>query len=174
MDRELDRFTKDGYSKGRGLLMQASWFAISNLFFMKWWFPPKLRPFVLRRFGCRVGKNVFIRHRVRILWPWKLEIGDNSWLGEDLWILNLEPVKVGSNVCLSQEVILCTGSHNHKSPLFEYRNESIEIQDGVWLAVQVLVLPGVTIGKGASILARSIISHDVEPYSIVKNGITNR
>jgi len=169
VDRELSRFTQFGYDKGRNYMVQAVWFAASNLFFMSWWFPRKLRPVILRLFGAKVGQNVFIRHRVRILWPWKLSIGNDSWLGEDLWIQNLERVSIGNNVCLSQGVVLCTGSHDYKSISFEYRNAPIQIEDGVWLAVQSLVLPGVKIGKGATILARCQVSKDVEAYSTIRN-----
>ena len=167
MDRKLNQFTQVGYDKGRSYLVQALWFATSNLLFMTWWFPRKLRPAILRLFGGKVGQNVFIRHRVRILWPWKLTIGDDCWLGEDLWILNLEQVTIGNDVCLSQGVMLCTGSHDFKSVSFGYRNAPIEIEDGVWLAVRTLVLPGVKIGKGATILAQSKISKNVEPYSTI-------
>ena len=168
MDRELNLFTQRGYDKGRNYLAQALWFATLNLFFMKWWLPRKLRPVILRAFGASIGPNVFIRHRVRILWPWKLNIGSDCWLGEDLWILNLEQVEIGNNVCLSQGVMLCTGSHDYKSKSFGYRNAPIQIEDGAWLAVQSLVLPGVKIGKGATVLARCTVKKDVEPYSIIK------
>lgn len=167
-DRDLASFRQVGYDKGRSYFVQAIWFATMNLVFMKWWLPRRLRPLILRLFGAKIGKNVYIRHKVRILWPWKLEISDNSWLGEDLWVLNLEPVTIGSNVCLSQGVMLCTGSHNYKSTSFEYRNAPITIEDGVWLAVQSLVLPGVRVGRGSTILARSVLSKDVGPYSVVK------
>ena len=169
MDRELSKFTKDGYDKGRSYLVQALWFAVSNLFFMKWWLPRKLRPLILRAFGAKIGANAFIRHNVRVLWPWKLEVGDDCWLGEDLWILNLEKVTIGTNVCLSQSVLLCTGSHDYKSPSFGYRNAPITIGDGVWLAVGSLILPGVTIGKGATILARCKVSKNIDPYALIKN-----
>lgn len=168
IDRELSQFTQVGYDKGKNYLVQALWFATLNLFFAKWWMPRRLRPIILRLFGAKIGRNVFIRHNIRILWPWKLEIGNDCWLGEDLWILNLEDVKIGNDVCLSQGVMLCTGSHDFKSINFGYRNAPIVIEDGVWLALQVLVLPGVTIERGATVLARNKISRNVVQYSIVK------
>jgi putative colanic acid biosynthesis acetyltransferase WcaF len=168
IDRKLSQFTQAGYKKGRNYVVQGLWFATLNLFFVKWWMPRKLRPVILRLFGAKIGQNVFIRHNIRILWPWKLEIGNDCWLGEDLWILNLEPVKIGDDVCVSQGVMLCTGSHNFKSISFGYRNAPIVIEDGVWLAVQVLVLPGVTVGRGSTILAKNTVSKNVTQYSTIK------
>ena len=106
--------TGAGYEKGRPMAIQALWFAVQNLIFIKWWCPGWLRPVLLRAFGANVGEGVFIRHRVRVLWPWKLTLGDHCWIGEDAWLLNLEPIVIGNDVCLSQGVFLCTGSHQRQ------------------------------------------------------------
>jgi putative colanic acid biosynthesis acetyltransferase WcaF len=159
--RSLGAFRGDGYDVGRGKVWQAAWFATMNLVFMGWWCPKALRPMLLRAFGADVGDRVFIRHRVRVLWPWKLSIGDDSWIGEDVWLLNLEPIAVGRDVCLSQGVFLCTGSHDARSPSFEYDNAPISVEDGAWVAAQALVLRGVNVGAGAVIGARAVVTKDV-------------
>ena len=169
MKRQLSKFTGAGYSKGKSKTTQAIWFAVQNLIFIKWWLPKSLRPVLLRMFGAKIGSNAFIRHKVRILWPWKLEIGNDCWLGEDLWILNLEDIKIGDDVCLSQGVMLCSGGHDYNSESFEYRNSPITIGDGVWLAVQTLILPGVKIGNGATILARCTVSQNVAENKVIKS-----
>jgi putative colanic acid biosynthesis acetyltransferase WcaF len=167
--RSLANFKGTGYDKGRPYIVQAAWFAIQNLIFSKWWLPQALRPILLCLFGAEVGKNVFIRHRVRVLWPWKLVIGDNCWIGEDAWILNLEPVHIGHDVCVSQGAFLCTGSHDLASPSFEYDNGPITIGDGVWLGAQAMVLRGVRIGPGSVVAARARVSSDVSPGSPLKS-----
>ena len=151
-----------GYDKGRGFFWQAAWFAVQNLLFGTWWCPGALRPTLLRLFGARVGDNVFIRHSVRVLWPWKLRIGNDCLIGEDVWLLNLEPITIGSDVCLSQGVFLCTGSHDHRSAHFDYDNGPIEVRDGAWVAAQALVMRGVTIGIGSVIGARAVVRRDVD------------
>lgn len=162
----------DGYDKGRGFVWQAAWFAVQNLVFRAWWCPGGLRPKLLRLFGARIGQNAFIRHRVRVLWPWKLTLGDNTLIGEDVWLLNLEPIMIGSDVCLSQGVFLCTGSHDHRSPAFAYDNGPIEIQDGAWVAAQALVLRGVTVGVGSVVGARAVVRHDVPAgANVAVNGV---
>jgi putative colanic acid biosynthesis acetyltransferase WcaF len=169
--RSLGDFKGTGYDKGRPYVVQALWFAVQNLLFYKWWLPKALRPILLRLFGAQVGNNVFIRHRVRVLWPWKLTIGDDCWIGEDAWILNLESVWIGNDVCVSQGVFLCTGSHDMRSPSLEYDNGPIRIGDGVWLCAQAMVLRGVTIGRGAVIAARARVSSDVPSESLVRSAV---
>jgi len=106
VQRNLRSFTGAGYDKGRNRLWQASWFVVMNLVFTKWWLPPRVRPTILRAFGATVGSRVLIRHRVRVQWPWKLTIGDDCWIGEGAWMLNLEPIVIGHDVCISQEALL--------------------------------------------------------------------
>jgi putative colanic acid biosynthesis acetyltransferase WcaF len=152
-----------GYDKGRNVAWQAAWFAVQNLVFDAWWLPGRLRPRILRAFGASVGRNVLIRHRVRVLWPWKLSIGNDAWIGEDAWLLNLEHITIGDDVCVSQGAFLCTGSHDHRSTDFRYDNGPIVVEDGAWIAAQALVLRGSVIGRGAVIGARAVITHSVPP-----------
>ena len=161
--RQLREFTGAGYDKGRPVLVQAAWFVIQNLVFAKWWFPARWRPGVLRLFGGQVGSRVLIRHRVRVHWPWKLAIGDDVWIGEDAWILNLEPVTIGNDVCVSQGAFLCTGSHQRRSHSFEFDNAPIILDDGSWVAAKAVVLRGVTVHSGAVVGAGAVAVADVPP-----------
>lgn len=159
--RSLADFSGAGYDIGRPKAIQALWLAVSGTVFMRWWMPAAGRIAILRAFGATIGDNVLVRHRVRIHWPWKLSIGDHSWVGEGTWILNLEPVEIGSNVCVSQDVLLCTGSHDHRSPSFEFDNGPIRLEDGAWVAARSTVLRGVTIGRDAVVGATTLVVRDV-------------
>lgn len=159
--RRLAGFTGAGYSKGRNVIWQAGWMLASGLLTTRWWCPLRLRLAVLRLFGATVGSGVLIRHNVRIHWPWKLSVGDNSWIGEDVWILNLEPVRIGADVCISQGVLLCTGSHDRRSPTFEFDNAPISIGDGSWIAARATVLRGSTIGEDCIVGATALVVADV-------------
>jgi putative colanic acid biosynthesis acetyltransferase WcaF len=128
---------------------------------MRWWCPARLRVTILRAFGATIGEDVLVRHRVRIHWPWKLEIGDASWIGEGAWLLNLEPIYIGSNVCISQEALLCTGSHDRRSATFEFDNGPITISNEAWVATRATILRGVTVGERAVIGANSVVHRDV-------------
>lgn len=180
MIRSLRDFRGDGYSKGRGLLWQVAWVAVSSLLFQRTFFPPAARPTLLRMFGASVGEGVRIRGHVRIHWPWKLHIGDHSWVGVGAWLLNLEEIEIGSNVCISQDAFLCTGSHDQTSPTFEFDNAPINVEDHVWIAARATLLRGVRVGKGAVVGAAALVARDVPagarvyaPRSIVVEDVAN-
>ncbi|SOE74938.1 putative colanic acid biosynthesis acetyltransferase WcaF [Streptomyces sp. OV198] len=168
--RSLRGFTGAGYDKGRRPLVQAAWFATLNLLFVRWWFPARWRPALLRAFGARVGQRVLIRHRVRVHWPWKLEVGDDVWIGEEAWLLNLEKITIGSNVCISQGAMLCTGSHRRLSRTFEFDNAPITVEPGSWVAARAVVLRGVTVGRGSVVGASAVAHHDVAPGAVILTG----
>lgn len=168
VDRRLVGFSGHGYNKGKSIVVQILWFAVLNVIFVKWWCPPNIRPWLLRLFGAHVGARILIRHRVRVLWPWKLSVGSDVWIGEDAWLLNLEPIQIGNDVCVSQGAFLCTGQHDRFSPTFEYDNGPIVVDSHSWIGAQSLILRGVTIGHGATVAARACVSRDVPPRHIVR------
>src|SRR5690349_1198725 len=91
------------------------WYYISLVFFRNNFFPfSSFKVTLLRLFGAEVGKGVLIKPDVSIKFPWKLKLGANIWIGEQVWIDNLAEVVIGDNVCLSQGVYLLTGNHNYK------------------------------------------------------------
>lgn len=167
MTRHLAGFTGASYDKGRNVIWQALWVATSSLVFERTWCPARLRVVILRGFGAKIGKGVLIRQHVRVHWPWKLSIADNVWIGVDAWLLNLEPITIGSNVCISQGVFLCTGSHDHRSLTFEFDNAPITVEDGVWIAARAMVLRGVTIGSETVVGAMCLLGRSVSAGSFI-------
>lgn len=163
----LETFRATGYDRGRPFLVQAAWHLVSPV--LMWVFVPSAwRCAILRFLGADIGEGVLIRHRVRIHWPWKLSIGDHSWVGEGTWILNLEQVRIGSQTCLSQDVLLCTGSHDRLSSSFDFDNAPIVVGDRCWVAVRSTVLRGVTIGDDVVIGAASLVTNDIASGTIVR------
>jgi putative colanic acid biosynthesis acetyltransferase WcaF len=168
--RELNKFDSSAYDRGRSKIWQILWFAFSSLVFQKFWFPNRYRSSTLRFFGAEIGKNVFIRHDVRIMWPWKFEVGDNCWLGEGARFINLEKISIGNDVCISQEVMLCTGSHDHRKSDFPYRNKPIKISDGAWVAARATVLPGVSVGAQSVVAAQEVVRTDIPANKMFIDG----
>jgi putative colanic acid biosynthesis acetyltransferase WcaF len=168
--RDLSKFDASGYDRGRSKLWQASWFVFSFLIFQKFWFPKRLRARTLRLLGASVGSNVFIRHDVRVMWPWKLQIGDNCWLGEGARIINIAQVSIAHNVCISQEAVICSGSHDHTKSDFPYKNAPIQIASGAWVAVRATVLPGTTIGENSVIGANEVARGDIARNMLLVGG----
>ena len=156
-----------GYDKGRSFVWQVLWQLVSGLVFVRWWCPAGLRVRILRAFGAEIGEGVYIKPRVRVHWPWRLKVGDHSWIGEDAWILNLVQVSIGSQSIISQSALLCSGSHDMHSPTFELDNAPITIGNGTWIAARATVLRGVTVGDGAVVGSGALVVKDVADGQIV-------
>jgi putative colanic acid biosynthesis acetyltransferase WcaF len=146
---------------------QIAWLLVQGLVVVRWWCPVRLRVALLRAFGAEIADGVLIRHNVRVHWPWKLTVGRDTWIGDGAWILNLEPVRIGSDVCISQDVLLCTGSHDHRSPTFEFDNAPVEVADGAWVAARATVLRGVRVGRDAVVGATALVTSDVPDGAVV-------
>ena len=166
---DLRKFTSQGFDRGRPVWFEALWLFIRLVFFETAFpFPSAWKARLLRCFGAKVGEQVVIRPRVYITFPWRLEIGDHVWLGEGVWILSLAQVRIDSNVCISQQAYLCTGSHNYKSEGFDLVTRPIAVLSGSWVAARAFVGPGVTIGPNAVVAAGAVVSRDVAPGSLVR------
>lgn len=173
MIRDLSKFS-DSYDRGRGLAICALWFAVQHIVFKKWWFPAGLRPRILQLFGAKVGKKVLIRHDVRIMWPWKLEIGDDCWIGESAWIINVVEVSIGSNVCISQSAVICSGSHDLQTEELAYKNAPIRICDGAWVALRGTVLAGASLMENSVVAAGEVLAGRLEANHILVGGEVRR
>ena len=126
------------------------------------------RKLLLRLFGSKIGVGGRIKPRVRISFPWNIEIGDYCWIGEDVWIDCLSKVIIGNRVCISQGVYICTGNHNYKSPLFDLILKPISIGDESWVAAKSILAPGTSIGRKSVISMGSVVSGEVPEGVIVK------
>ena len=159
----LDRFDPTrGLDRGRSHLVEALWYACKLVFFLPAFpWPSACRVWWLRRFGARIGRGVVIKPRVNIHLPWKFTVGDHCWIGEEVFILNFEPVVLGTQVCLSQRAFLCTGNHDYRDPAFAYRNAPITIADGAWIGAQAWIGPGVTVGPETVVAAASCVTRSL-------------
>ena len=161
-------------TKGYNLALLTSWYVISHLFFVNAFTPRFLRPQILRVFGASIGKRVQVRRGVLIHFPWNLEIGDDCWIGEEVWFINHEKIKIGSNVCISQRSIICSGGHDYRSVSLEYLHKPIEIKDGAWICLDAKVLPGVTIGECSVVSAGEVVRNSVPNNSMLVSGEIRR
>jgi putative colanic acid biosynthesis acetyltransferase WcaF len=163
----LSSFDNAWYSPGRPLVVRALWLAVSRVFLLTsvpW--PSSFKARLLRAFGARVGAGVVLKPHLHVKYPWHLTIGDDSWIGEGVWIDSLAPVRIGANACLSQGAMVETGNHDWSRPSFDLMVEEVVIEDGAWAAVRSLLLPGARLASHAILGAGSVLSGDTEPYSI--------
>ena len=125
------------------------------------------RRFLLRCFGAKVGQSVHVYPSATIYFPWNLEVGDESAIGEHALIYNLGNVTLGSRVTISHCAHLCAGTHDHTKPDFPLLRPPIVIGPDAWICADAFVVPGVTVGEGAIVGARAVAMKDVRPRSIV-------
>ncbi|WP_345689499.1 WcaF family extracellular polysaccharide biosynthesis acetyltransferase [Novipirellula caenicola] len=157
-----------GLDRGASLRFEWCWFFIRAAFFLvPIPLPSRIRVIWLRYFGAKIGQGVIIRSGVNISFPWRLSVGDHVWIGEDVSILSLAPVTIESNCCISQRAFLCTGSHRFDKPGFDLVTKPIVIKESSWVAAQVFVAPGVTIGPNSMCVAGSVVLKDVAPNTTV-------
>ncbi len=163
---DLSKFNNSWYNPGNSLKRFVWYF--KNLFLFKsslpW--PNALKIFILRFFGAKIGKNVVFKPNVNIKYPWLLEIGDNTWIGEDVWIDNLGKVKIGNNVCISQGALLLCGNHNYKKSTFDLIVGDITLEDGVWVGAKSVVCPGVSMKSHSILSVGSVLTKDTVEYGI--------
>ena len=125
------------------------------------------RRFLLRGFGAKIGQSVHVYPSATIYFPWNLEVGDESAIGEQVFIYNLGRVTLGSRVTISHRAHLCAGTHDHTKPDFPLLRPPIAIGSDAWICADAFVGPGVTVGEGAIVGARAVAIKDVKPRTIV-------
>ncbi|HEY9125208.1 MAG TPA: WcaF family extracellular polysaccharide biosynthesis acetyltransferase [Bacteroidales bacterium] len=163
----LDKYNNSWYHPGRNKLVIALWYIVNAVFFCSFiTLPYSIKNAILRLFGAKVGKGVCIKPRVNIKYPWRLSIGDYTWVGENAWIDNLDQVNLGKNVCISQGALLLCGNHNYKKETFDLMIAPINIEDGAWIGAKAVVCPGVHVASHAVLTVGSIATKNLEPYSI--------
>ncbi len=125
------------------------------------------RRLLLTLFGARVGRNVHVYPSAVVYFPWNLQIGDDSAIGENALVYNLGPLLIGNRVTISQRAHLCGGSHDYTDSTMPLLKSPIEIGDDAWVCADAFVGPGVLIGVGAVVAARAVVTKDVHPWTVV-------
>jgi putative colanic acid biosynthesis acetyltransferase WcaF len=156
--QRLSSFRLPGGFRGRSAVAVQVWWLVQDTLFR--WSPQFMfswRVALLRAFGAKIGVGVKIRSTVRVTYPWNLTVGDNVWIGDDCVLYDLGKISIGSDVALAHGVYLCCGSHDYRVSHFPIIAMDITVEDQVWLPNEVFVGPGVTIGRGCVVGARSTV-----------------
>lgn len=166
---DLSKYNNDWYKPGAGKIKISLWYITNALFLINPLNPfSRLKVFLLRLFGAKIGKGVVIKQSVNIKYPWRLTVGDYTWIGEHVWIDNLADVHIGKNCCLSQGAMLLCGNHNYKKETFDLITGEITIEDGAWVGALSIVCPGVTLKSHSILSVSSVATETLEAYSMYK------
>lgn len=159
-------FDTGDFKVGAPIFKQVLWYFTDVIFFKGRLMPvSSVLVALLRLFGSRIGKEVRIKPGIHIKYPWKLEIGDYSWLA-DCYVDNLDQVKIGKNCCISQQAVLITGNHNYSRTNFDLMTGPIVLEDAAWIGAAATVGPGVTLHSHAVLTMGSVANKNLMPYSI--------
>ena len=124
------------------------------------------RILVLRIFGAKIGYKCKISSSAVIWMPKNLEIGNYVAFGEKTEIYNIDKIKIGNKVAISQHSYLCTGTHNYESVENELISKPIIIEDLVWVASGAFIGPGVKLEKGCIVGARAVVFNNCKSFKV--------
>ncbi len=167
MATDLSTFNNSDYRPGNAIVRML-WFVVNWIFFRSAFPFSSVKVRLLRLFGARVGKGVVIKPFVNIKYPWKLSVGNYVWIGEEVWIDNLDWVRIGDHCCLSQGAMLLCGNHNYQLPSFDLITAPITLEEGVWIAAKALVCPGVICHSHSILSVQSTTSQHLDAYTIYR------
>jgi putative colanic acid biosynthesis acetyltransferase WcaF len=122
---------------------------------------------ILRLFGARLGHGSVVHSSVKIWAPWNLEMGEHSCLAPFVDCYNVAKVTLGDYCTVSQYSYLCAATHDYTRLSMPLVPKPIRLGRRVWIAADVFVGPGVTVGDGAVVGARSSVFRDVPSWTVV-------
>ncbi len=162
----LNLYNNNWYKPGAIKMVRAMWFLMNALFLNSYLYLPFSRHSLLRLFGAKIGRNVILKPKINIKYPWNISIGDNSWIGEEVWLDSLGKIEIGNNVCISQGAMLLCGNHNYKKSSFDLIVKNIVLEDGVWIGAKAIICPGVHCGSHSVLSVGSVAVNSLDEYSI--------
>ncbi|HYC57233.1 MAG TPA: acyltransferase [Candidatus Binatia bacterium] len=126
-----------------------------------------VRNALIRALGMRLGTGSTLYGGFELRSPWKIRIGDDTVIGHRASLDGRRGLRIGDHVNFSSEVMVWTLQHDYRDPMFAVTGAPVVVEDYAWLGPRVIVLPGVTIGKGAVIAAGAVVTGDVAPYAVM-------
>ncbi|HMJ47546.1 MAG TPA: WcaF family extracellular polysaccharide biosynthesis acetyltransferase [Ferruginibacter sp.] len=166
MPVQLNTYNNNWYKPGN-VFKRVLWYFINMIFFKNGFFPfYSLKRGLLRLFGAKVGSGVLIKPFVNIKYPWFLEMGNDIWIGEKVWIDNLGKVVIGNNVCISQGALLLSGNHDYTKTGFDLIIKPIRIDEGVWIGANAVVCAGATCNSHSVLTVGSVTAGELDAYGI--------
>jgi putative colanic acid biosynthesis acetyltransferase WcaF len=151
----------------RNRLQRVLW-GVACAFLFRWTPRPlhAWRALVLRLFGARLGASCHVYPGARIWAPWNLVMDDQASLGDGVVCYNIATITVGRRAIVSQGAQLCTGTHDYEDPAFQLVAKPIAIGADAWICAEAFLSPGVTIGEGAVIAARALVTRDMPAWMV--------
>lgn len=172
---DLRAFSRRGYVPGASKLRRILWLVVEpvtmrNPLLVSY----GLKVALLRLFGASIGQAVVVKPLVQVKYPWRLAIGDFAWIGEKAWIDNMEDVRIGAHVVISQGAYLCTGNHDWTDPGMGLTPRPICLEAGSWVGAFARLAPGVRVGSNAIVGLGAVLLADAKPDGIYQGNPAQR
>lgn len=135
------------------------------------WSPRPLHGFrarLLRLFGAQIPEpgRVVVFPSVTVVFPWRLRLAPRAMVGPGVRLYNLAPITLERGANVSQHCHLCSGTHDYTRWSMPLVARPIVIGENAWLAADVFVGPGVSIGRLCVVGARSVVVRDLPPDTV--------
>jgi acetyltransferase-like isoleucine patch superfamily enzyme len=140
-------------------LMLLRWIGHIPLHFVRKW------AYILA--GVRIGKGSAIHMWANFFYPPNIEIGKDTIIGNNVFLDGRDKLKIGNHVAIASEVLIYNSQHDTADKNFSPKYGNVIIKDYVFIGPRAIILPGVTIGKGAIVAAGAVVTKDISPFIIV-------
>jgi putative colanic acid biosynthesis acetyltransferase WcaF len=167
--QRLDQCARHPYTV-REYAQRFAWNLVNVTLFR--WTPKRawrFRNWLLALFGAQLGNLSSVGRKVKILHPWLLTVGERTAVADDVTVYNVGHVTIGDHTVISHRAYLCSGSHDYRKPDLPLLRLPIHIGNGVWVATQAFIGPGVTVHHNSVVGACAVVSKDV-PEAVVVAG----
>lgn len=151
----------------RSIALQGKFILVAGLNFTYQLVPNPMRKWYLRCFGIKIGNGSSLHRACKFFHVGKLSIGKNSVVNFGCYIDNRRGITIGNNVAIAHNTKIYTLGHNIESAKFETRGKPVVIEDDVFVFSNAMIMPGVTIHKGAIVLPGSVVTKSVGEREIV-------
>ena len=164
---QLEHFRLPSGFRGASALKVQMWWLVQETLFR--WSPQwayGFRNWLAKIFGARIGRGVLLRPSCKITYPWKVSIGEFSWIGDNVTLYSLGDIQIGKNTIVSQNSYICAATHDYTKSTFDILDLPVKIGNSVWLASDVFIAPGITICDTTIISLRSTVTKDIRESGV--------
>jgi len=126
-----------------------------------------IRKIIFKLAGIKIGRRSTLHIGARFYQPKNISIGQGTIIGDHATLDGRAQLTIGNHVDIASEVMILNAEHDLSSPNFSSIEEPVEIKDFCFIGPRAIILPGVTIGRGAVVAAGAVVTKDVPELSIV-------
>jgi maltose O-acetyltransferase len=126
-----------------------------------------VRKLFMSAFGAQIGPGTTIHMGAKFFDPAGIKVGEDTIIGDRIFLDGRAPLTIGSHVDIASEVMIYNSEHDINAEDFGAISAPVTIGDYCFIGPRVVILPGVTIGKGAIVAAGAVVTKDVPEYAMV-------